>query len=423
MRSALSRGRPSLALALVLVPVLALAACPSQSSDEPLEYVGDPGVAVPVTFYSDVPQVDVALEGAPPLSFLLDTGAPATILDTSAQGLEPGVYEVASLDLLGITVLRHDCAALALFGGSLSVGGIVGGDILRHFALVLDYRDATATLLVDLDGATPPGGEDLSQAVDAPFQLLGGGLLSTPSGDSLQVRATRVVVPLEVEGHEVLAVVDTGASTVVLDEPLYELLSEERPDRPVLEGLGVLTVESEQPVVLTRLARLSLGGAGSEGPAERASVVAMAVLGSDSLAQISLETGRQIDALLGASFLRYYRLTVDYPARKLTLQAYPDPSHVQVHEYVSVGFSWEQTPGGVLVDRVLPSFDAEAQGLLSGDRILTAGPFDIQAAGAGGVAAAVESTALGDRVRFTMERGDATAVYEILVEDLLPDFQ
>lgn len=418
------RCGPTLMLSLSLSLSLLLHGCPAPEYSFPFDYTGEPGVAVPVTFYSDVPQVEVVVDSGDPYDFLVDTGAPATLLDAEAYGMAPGVYPTSTVQALGITVLDLDCAVLNLFGDALAVGGILGGDILRHFALTLDYRGAWATLFVDLAGGPPPGSGDFGPTTTRTFELRGGGLLSTPSGENLRVPPTRVVLPLEIEGHQVLAVVDTGASSVVLDESLYWDLLQWRPERPVLEGFEVLTVNAAQDAVITRIASLRVSGDAGSADAEQTSVPALVVLGSDALDHLSVETGRQVQALLGGAFLRYYQLTIDYPARRVTLQPYLETDHVDPEEYIGVGFTWEQVSvGNVVVERVIPDSDADQQGVAEGDRILRAGVFDILLTGEGGVGSAVAAADVDETVSFTLERNDATAIYEVLVEDLLPPFE
>jgi hypothetical protein len=427
MRSTLRQQTPACCgpmLSLLLPLLLPLHGCPAPEFTFPFDYTGEPGTSVPVTFYSDVPQVEVVVDSGETYDFLLDTGAPATILDVTAYDIAPGIYPASTVEALGITVLDLDCAVLYLFGGSLDVGGILGGDILRHFALTLDYRGAWATLFVDLAGDLPPGGDNFGPTTTRSFELRGGGLLGTPSGDSLRVPPTRVVLALDIEGHDVLAVLDTGASSVVLDESLYELLLDERPERPVLKGFQVLTVDIAQDVEITRLASVRLADDWGSSDADQTSVPALVVLGSTALDSLSAETGRPVQALLGGAFLRYYQLTIDYPARRVTLQPYLETDHVYPDEYVSVGFTWDQlSTGNVVVERVIPDSDADQQGVAEGDRILRAGIYDILLTGEGGVSSAVSSRDVGETVPFTLERNDATAIYDILVEDLLPAFQ
>jgi hypothetical protein len=413
--------RRNLRLILLTLAVALVSGCPAP---EPFDYVGVPCQWVPVDFYSDVPQVEVVVDGREPHAFLVDTGAPATLLDVAVYGVAAGVEPTATLEAFGLTVLDLDCAALNLFGGSLTVGGILGGDILRHFTFTLDYRGAWASLCDDAQGAPPPGGADVGPPTTRGFELRGGGILSTPDGDSLRVGTTRVVLDLNVEGHELTAVLDTGASSVVLREDLYVTLLDERPDRPVLQGFEVLTVDNAQDVEVTRLASVRVTGDGGTPNAAQTSVPALVVLGSGALDNLSAETGRQVQALLGGAFLRYYLLALDYEARRVTLQPYLNPDHVPTDEYVGVGFTWDELgTGNVVVENVVPGSDADQQGVAAGDRILRAGVYDVVLTGEDAVANAVASRDLGETVPFTLERNDATVLYDILVEDLLPAFE
>jgi hypothetical protein len=365
--------------------------------------------------------VEVSLDEGPPRAFLLDTGSPATLLSPSSYGLEEGIHRPASVGMLGITVLEPTIGALELFAGELSISGILGGDLLRRFALTLDYRDALALLWVDLKGGVPAHGEGLEEATQVSLSLLGGGYLSLSSTERLLVPATRLVVPILVEGEEILAVVDTGASMLVLDEDLLDSLLASRPTRPRLLGLEVITADGARPAEISRAARVTLEDA--EGPAELASVSFLSVRGSTALAGLSAEVGRKVEALLGGSYLRSFQVTLDYPARRLTLQRYAEPTHIHPREWISVGFTFAQVAiGHVVVEALFQGSDAEDRGVSPGDRILSAGGRDITSLGAAAVQAAVDASELGDRVPFTFARGASTYDASVLIEDLLPEF-
>ncbi len=410
-------------LALAALTLLLLGAC--GGGEEPLRYEGEGATAVPLTFYSDVPRVPAQVDDGAPRALLLDTGSPATLLDPDAYPLPAGRYRPARLATLGITFLEPPLGVLDLFGTALDdlgVAGILGGDLLRPFALTVDYRGAVALLLPDLDGAVPAHGADLAPALQVGFALRGGGWLRLTEQQDLQVPATRVVVPLWIEDHAVDAVLDTGATSVVLRESLYDALAAARPQRPVLRGLQVITVDGPADIELSRASSVALQDAPQASAVT--SVETLAVRGSVALAGVSEEVGRQVDALLGASYLRYFQLTVDYPTRTLTLQRYPDPYHVDPAEWVGVGFTWEQTAlGEVRVEAVLPDTSAAAEGLRPGDRILQAGDHDITVEGALGVEHAVDASALGEAIPFTLERDGSPYDASVLLEDLLPDFE
>jgi hypothetical protein len=412
------------ALAALAAPILLpLGGC--GGGEEPLRYEGEGATPVPLTFYSDVPQVSARVDDGAPRALLLDTGSPATLLDPDAYPVPAGRYRPAHLATLGITFLEPPLGVLDLFGGSLDdlgVAGILGGDLLRPFALTVDYRGAVAVLFPALDGAIPEHGADLAPALQVGFSLRGGGWLRLTDQQDLSVPATRVVVPLWIEDHPVEAVLDTGATSVVLREPLYDALAAARPGRPTLRGLQVITVDGPADIELSRATSVALQDAPQQSAVT--SVETLVVRGSVALAGVSEEVGGEVDALLGASYLRYFQLTVDYPARTLTLQRYPDPYHVDPDEWVGVGFTWEQTaPGQVWVDAVLPDTSAAAEGLRPGDRVLQAGDHDVTAEGALGVEQAVDASAVGEAIPFTLERDGSPYDASVLLEDLLPDFE
>lgn len=390
--------------------------------DEPFRYEGAGGVPVSVTFTSDVPVAQVTVDEDTPRGFLLDTGSPVTVLDPDVYPLPEGRLRPARLSMLGITALSPLVGVLDLFDDELSVAGVLGGDLLRHFALTVDYRAASVVLYPALHGGVPPCGDDLDPAVQTGFTLRGGGVLSLTSDEDLPVPATRIVVTLLLEGREIDAVLDTGATSVVLRESLYDALATERPERPSLQGLEVITVDGALATELSRAADLALADAPEA--SRRTSVETMVVQGSVALDGVSAEVGRPVDALLGAAYLRWFQLTVDYPARRLTLRPYRTPDHVDPDAWITVGFNWYETDSGaVWVDRVVPGTAAETAGLRAGDRILRAGDRDITQEGRFGVEAAVDASALGDEVPFTLERGGASYQVDVEIEDLLPAFE
>lgn len=430
------RGRAPACLARIVL-TLALVSVRCGGHDD-FRYEGTGSTPFPITFVADVPLARVTVDDQPEQLFLLDTGSPGTLLDPAA--LEPaplpGRARLGRLSLLGVTILDPEVGVDALFGDGFATAGIVGGDVLGHFALTLDYQSARAVLWPHLGGALPPlESETLPDPAQLPFARLGGGAIRLPNGDTLSVGATRVTLWLSVEGHPALGVVDTGASLTVLDEPLYQTLLVECPDRPRLTGLRVLTLEGAVEAQISRAARMALLDADPRDqapPADAtaipgaalASVPILVLEGSQALAGLSAETGRTVQVLLGASFLRAFQITVDYPAETLTLQRYRTLDHIDPEEWVSVGFTWNRDPTGpVLVEAVMGDTDAEAQGLQAGDEILTAGAHDITLEGSGGVQAAVDASALGDRVVFRLERDSAPYDAAVRIEDLLPPFE
>lgn len=136
----------------------------------PRVLLGDPeAVALPILWSSGLPLVPVTVNGLPGLPFLLDTGAPTTLLDTSLgrrlglraspkyrRGYGLGVsgaftYAVAE----GVTLEFAGVRSPAPFAGLTDVPqrfcvpcyGILGRDFLNRFRMVFDSPGCTVTLV------------------------------------------------------------------------------------------------------------------------------------------------------------------------------------------------------------------------------------------------------------------------------------
>ena len=117
------------------------------SDGSSIDYQGMPGQATPVAFDGWVPIIGASIDGGGLRPFLLDTGAPMTVLDSTAQpGLDEGLAAV-ELGAFELTFADYQATAWDVFTDSAEgdgVAGIVGGDLLRHFAFSLDYQGSGA---------------------------------------------------------------------------------------------------------------------------------------------------------------------------------------------------------------------------------------------------------------------------------------
>jgi len=400
--------------------------------DDEFEYVGEPGAPVPASFASWVPAVDVSVGEEPARSFLVDTGAPLTMVDTDAfPELEDGLHEV---ELGGFELLfpSLSIAAFDVFGyeqdAESEFVGIVGGDILSEFALRLDYRD-DRVWLDELPGdevGLPAGVEAASVGVTqtVPLRVRGGGRAVVP-GDcpvtcgTIRLPPSRALVEVFLEEGErpVWMLVDTGASAVVLDEATLEALPAE--GRPRLDGVTVGTASGPVTAYFTRVSSLGLqgGAAGEES-------VPVLVLSDDALFEgIERETGLEVRGLIGGTFLRSYLTTIDFPEERLALARYVEQSHIDADEFVRVGFTMIKRAGGWEAQDVYPGTDAAADGLLSGEVLADLDGEAISAMDQAAVSAILGRFDLGEEVPVGVVRGADTEVLHIEVEDLLPQFE
>ena len=125
-----------------------------------------------------------------------------------------------------------------------------------------------------------------------------------------------VFVPVRLKGSEpCIFVLDTGASVSFLNEALAHSLGlEVKYQRESNIGTG----EASTRVGFSRDVTLSVSGV--DIPAKRVGVV--------QLADLESTLGRPINGILGADLFKSYVVTIDYAARKATLE---DPKHYAYH--------------------------------------------------------------------------------------------
>jgi hypothetical protein len=191
------------------------------------------------------PYVDVCIDGHGPYSFLLDTGAPMSMVDTAlAQALKlpaatpatrpVGIgcvsasqeavierWSMGEVPLSGQSVLTADIPGFGLSGAP---AGVLGGDVLSRFgALRIDYRRLQVTVLAP--EAPAPINATILRAVpdfQEPPPLL---VRGTPTAAYLTVLRTSdsslVTTAAVFGGHSAVQfTVDTGAATTTVSPAL-----------------------------------------------------------------------------------------------------------------------------------------------------------------------------------------------------------
>ena len=87
-------------------------------------------------------------------------------------------------------------------------------------------------------------------------------------------------------------------------------------------------------------------------------------------AALSQAVHQQVDGLLGYSFLRRFRTTIDYPHRELWLEPIPVSLDQRPYEYSHVGIQVERSAGTLRVAAVAEGSPAARTGVRAGDEIL-----------------------------------------------------
>jgi hypothetical protein len=304
-----SPAAPPFALSLAIA-VSSLAAC--GSGDIQTVQSDDQTVAGTVT--AGVISLPVSIDGTATQPFVLDTGSVLTRLDPnrfSGLGLTPGFGPISTLDVGGVVHLMDVDVYTAELCNDMNMcrgtepAGLLGGKELVTYRFTIDYRAQSVTF----GDFTPPA--DVAAPFEVTFALEGGGE-GMIAGTRVSLPATRIVVQVDIEGTLMPMILDTGSSTMVLKPELFDALVADGREQTTID-LG--TVAGTQQVALTRVHSVALAG---ETQTEVEAVRAPLDLGL-----IEAEVGHPVNGLLGGRYLENYVTTIDYPARLITLRAYP----------------------------------------------------------------------------------------------------
>lgn len=239
--------------------------------------------------------------------YILDTGAPCLVVNaaqttvaqqsaTTGQGLSESVslttgqarlFEFAGRSRRQLSLLALDMQHLKQAEGP-AVAGLIGAELFSDAELYLDYEEQLFALL--------PARKNMLH----------------------QLQTARIELDIEFEGHlpvlrmtigsKVLRFgIDSGAGSNLIDkEALAQLPADwvALLQQETVRGLDKV----EQSAERLRLTQLQLS---PDGPP-----MDMTFLQID-FAPLRAQTGYQIDGLLGYDFLSQFRLSINYPARKL----------------------------------------------------------------------------------------------------------
>jgi hypothetical protein len=394
-----------------LVALLAAAACGGSGFD----YEGMPGQPQAVSFPGLIPTGPVSVDGAAAKDMGFDTGSPITFCDASAYPSRTIGVGDADLGLLGLTFPGYQTLTIAAFSeDSDSLSGLVGGELMRHFGFSLDYKGRRAWLSDPFDPAAAPSDLGVEAEAQVAFQLAGGGVYRAGS-DSVTVPETRVLFRVQFEGRSpVWALLDTGATSIVLREDLYASLGGS--SRPRLDGIQVETVNGTLDAFQTRVWRADVDGVVLD------DVPALVISGSPFFGGVSQETGRDVQALVGGHFLRAFFTTVDYQASQVRLARYADPTHIDPNEWIGPGFRMRLMGNDWTIHTVFPGTDAATRGLAVGDVVELIGTMAIRGLDAGAVNNLLDAYGLGTQIPLEISRGAGTIDVQVLVQDLLPHY-
>lgn len=242
--------------------------------------------------------VDAEVDGQGPFPFVLDTGngVPLPVLVTpslasqlalpaASSDLPVPLVQVAQFTLGGLRLRDIEAGVLAAMeeiGARIGVplAGNLGSHFLQRHRLEVDYAQGT----LRLDEGDPNSGFD-----GASFDSGPGGAL--------------ILLSAHVNGRGPYRfVVDTGASMTAISPALAREL---RLSGARIDGMGV---EGALVAETFTLDRLDVDGA---------TAVAIEAAALDVFDYTSQAAGTPVQGILGYSFLRRFRVVIDYPARRI----------------------------------------------------------------------------------------------------------
>jgi hypothetical protein len=265
--------------------------------------------------------------------------------------------------------------------------GLIGREPLGARAISIDYREELIGLIPVGDGRGPgtreaaPGergardaAADAEAAIEASRAALRGviaaGAHAVPfrlAGDGKIMVAARVSDPRPPRfGRTLTLIVDTGATKCVLFGAALEERVPRAAEWPRLRGLSAPTLLGAAHASIARVPALELPGAGG---AVRTRDLDVAVIDGPLGENLSRGTGEPVHGLLGYSFLRRYRVTIDYPHRVLWLEPEARPKD-RPFEYSHVGVQVERVEGVARIVAVADHSPAARMGIAAGDEIV-----------------------------------------------------
>ena len=441
--------------AFLLAASATLAANSSARSAAPLP---DGSVVLPFENLEGIILVSASLHGEGGRDttglFALDSGTGFLVLDHELAfrlGLTDTLANRGSIDFANRPLSRFELGSLQIDQVSpvlmldveivkrvtdRPVLGLLGERLFSSRAVVIDYRGKRVALIpvqraAAGDTAATSGQTDRRGArsralpaslVRASRKALGGTLSTRASavpfrlaGDGKMLIRARVSNPWPPRYAELTMILDTGATKCAFFE---EALSERVPrsDRwPALRGLSVPNLLGSAGARLARIPAVEL--ATTTGPITLRGVDA-AVMRSELSGVLSRAVGETVHGLLGYSFLRHFRVAIDYPHRILWLDPVASLRDERPYEYSHVGIQLERRGMAARVMAVAEGSPAAVAGIEAGDELTAIDGVPVERLDIISLARTLEGRP-GSRVRLTLRRGAAEKTYSLTRRRLL----
>jgi len=276
----------------------------------------------------------------------------------------------------------------------LPVLGLLGQLPLSERAVWIDFR-AERIALIPIPERTLAGegdgtaarSTDVAVAVERSHAALATVLSNNASaipfrllGDGKAVVAARVSDPKPPRYSSWMnLIVDTGASKTVMFEPGLAFSAPRANDWPSVRGLSAPTLVGDADATLARIPSIEVR---TDAASLHAAGVDAAVMRSDLSEMLGRVVGEPVGGLLGYSFLKRFRVALDYPNRVLWLDPIPDYVDDRPLEYSHIGLQIERREGVVVIAGVAEGSPAARARIVQGDVLVAidgelASPLDV----------------------------------------------
>lgn len=246
-----------------------------------------------------------------PYKFIVDTGASVSLITPSlaqslsitgtsiASGMGAGgqlSVSLSSVDKLAVGEVFMEKMQIAISDELYRIGeainarvdGNLGFNFLKNFRLTIDYAQSMFGLIHVRPFASDWVGPSLDFKLAGPARPL-------------------ILIPAYVNNRGPYQfALDTGASKTVLAPELAQSLGLQNPQPEEITGAG-----GKIPSMRGEIASLQIGGH------KRNNVT---VVSTDMLATLSQVVQARLDGIVGYTFLKFYRVTIDYPNARLRLE-------------------------------------------------------------------------------------------------------
>jgi predicted aspartyl protease len=269
--------------------------------------------------------------------------------------LGPGPPKIETLQWGEITA--RDITPMALDLGfvtertGIEIDGIIGVGVFGKYITTFDYQ-GEKVILDDTGDRAKVSAELRAAGADViPYEII--------TADQ------KIVLPVRIGDapEEKLFILDTGASKLGIFQKSFEAVGQATEAWPRLDGIDVATVMGEHDASVVRVPKIALSRSSVEG-------VDCTVSDNPLAKPLSWLAGKDVAGLLGYSFLKHFKLTIDYQDKKVYLVAYDPYKEKYPDEYNTIGVGLRLRAGRKVLQIVVPGSPAEGAGIKPKDILL-----------------------------------------------------